>query len=265
VTARIIIIMGQEISQIKNSSKPDHVVLSQTMEKIADVDPKNHQKAIAKSRSAYAHFSDYCLYPDRFNEKCVPPLKINNAPKPIEIANPSPSKDQDARFADFSLFPDKFDNSNMKKSRSGLPADIKSGPAASSLPTGFLSRYRNRSASATDQDIKADADRLERDNLLPDAARPRSLSNSKMYYFDFSMIPDKDPNFVIDGRKKENLLKIPEEKCGGSSVPCSSLPKNSMEDVAQKAKRVRKTSEQFGFFDYSMIPDKDPKCFKKKP
>jgi len=204
-------------------------------------------------------------YPDRFNEKCVPPLKINNAPKPIEIATPSPSKDQDARFADFSLFPDKFDNSNMKKSKSGLPADIKSGPAASSLPAGFLSRYRMRSASATDQDIKADADHLERDNLSPDAARPRSLSNSKMYYFDFSMIPDKDPNFVIDGRKKENLLKIPEEKCGGSSVPCSSLPQNSMEDVAQKAKRVRKTSEQFGFFDYSMIPDKDPKCFKKKP
>ena len=209
--------------------------------------------------------SFYFRYPDRFNEKCVPPLKINNAPKPIEIATPSPSKDQDARFADFSLFPDKFDNSNMKKSKSGLPADIKSGTAASSLPAGFLSRYRMRSASATDQDIKADADHLERDNLSPDVARPRSLSNSKMYYFDFSMIPDKDPNFVIDGRKKENLLKIPEEKCGGSSVPCSSLPQNSMEDVAQKAKRVRKTSEQFGFFDYSMIPDKDPKCFKKKP
>lgn len=213
------------------------------------------------------HHVYFIRYPDRFNEKCVPPLKINNTPKPIEISTASPSTDQDARFADFSLFPDKFDSSVMKRSKSGLPADLKSGPVASSLPSGFLSRYRMRSSSVTDQEIKSDADRLERDTLSPDAVtRPRSLSNSKMYYFDFSMIPDKDPNFVIDGRKKENLLKIPEEKCGGSSVPCpSQLPKNSMEDVAQKAKRVRKTSEQFGFFDYSMIPDKDPKCFKKKP
>ena len=99
------------------------------------------------------------------------------------------------------------------------------------------------------------------------------------------MIPEKDPNYVYDERKKvksgsppplpefsgkpkhDLLLKvpqsIPEEK--GSSVPTTAVPvPSSMEDIAQKAKRVRKTSEpRFGFFDYSMIPDKDPRCFKK--
>lgn len=261
--------MGQELSHIKQT-KPDHVILSQAMEKIAEVDPGN-KVGITKSKSSYAHFSDYCMYPDRFNEKCIPALKVNNAPKPIEIAAPGSQQgttDCISHFADYSVFPDKL---NMKRSMTvNNPGDLnlEHNAAAKSLPTGFLSKYRTRSCSATDSDIKAHADQIDKDNLSPtaDVPRARSLSNSKMYYFDFSMIPDKDPNKVYDERRRfDHLLQIPEERGGGgSSMPSSLPPKNSMEDVAQKAKRVRKTSEQFGFFDYSMIPDKDPKFFNNK-
>ena len=286
--------MGQELSQLKQSTKPDHVILSQAMEKIAEVESVavKHEKGLAKSKSAYSHFADYSMFPDRFNEKTT--VVLQQTPIEIESGQIGNNSDHhqhqhngsDDHFSDYSLYPDKYDQCRLKRSVSTAPSEPGTSLPASSATSGFLSKYsaRLRSSSVSESEHG-------NDNISPsssgggDQPRPRSLSNSKMYYFDFTMIPDKG-NFIYEERKrhrqpspgitgnhsdginKQDYLKVPQVIPEGSSVPSSFLPApSSMEDIAQKVKRSRQASEprdRFGFFDFSNFPDKDPKCFNKK-
>lgn len=274
--------MGQELSQLKQSTKPDHVILSQAMEKIAEVESAavKHEKGMAKSKSAYSHFADYSMFPDRFNEKTT--VVLQQTPIEIERSHIGNNPDyhhhhgSDDHFSDYSLFPDKFNDQQcrIKRSVSTVPSE----QAGTSLPatSGFLSKYSSRLRSSSVSESEHG-----NDNFSPpssgggDEPRPRSLSNSRMYYFDFTMIPDKGGNFTYDERKrhrfdginKQDWLKVPQVIPEGSSVPSSLPAQSSMEDIAQKVKRSRQASEprdRFGFFDYSNYPDKDPKCFNKK-
>ena len=269
--------MGAELSHLKQT-KPDHVILSQAMEEMADVESMNHEKALTKSHGNSTHFSDYSMFPDRFNEKSI--KSIQGIAPPIEI-HTSHHLEQDMRshFSDFSLFPDKFDCTKLKRSVSAAPQDLKSNenqPYGSLPASGLISKYsyRLRSSSVNESDIKlGSSDIIDQQNLSPpDHQRPRSLSNSKMYNFDFSPIPEKDPKVNFEERKNQTIateikqealkvpLPIPEEKVslGPFSVPTSS----SMNDFAQKNKRVRKTSAHFS--DYSMFPDRFNEYNKKK-
>jgi len=216
---------------------------SSTSSAIADI------KKVTKSHSSYTHFSDYSMFPDRFNAASC---------KPVAIVHPGHGHEHEEQphFSD-SLYPD---HHKMKMHRSlsetppggGGQIDLKSG---TSLPnSGFISKYnfRLRRNSESDHHETPESESTE-------GYRPRSLSNSKMYYFDFSLIPDKDPHRVIDERRKhysdDKVLPTVRE---GTSAPVQTT-------LGHASKRSRKTSEgRFGFFDFSMIPDKDPKCFTCK-
>ena len=270
-SSTIVYIMGQEVSQLKQSTKPDHVILSQAMEKIAEVESAavKHEKGMAKSKSAYSHFADYSMFPDRFNEKKS--VVLQQTPIEIDSSHIENNSDyhhhgSDDHFSDYSLFPDKFnDKCRLKRSVSTAPSEPGTSlPAAS----GFLSKYSSRLRSSSVSESEHG-----NDNFSPsssgggDEPRPRSLSNSRMYYFDFTMIPDKGFSYEerkrhrrpfpgaagnIDGINKQDWLKVPQVIPEGSSVPSSLPAPSSMEDISQKAKRSRQASEpreKFGFFD----------------
>ena len=129
--------MGQELSQLKQSTKPDHVILSQAMEKIAEVESAavKHEKGMAKSKSAYSHFADYSMFPDRFNEKTT--VVLQQTPIEIERSHIGNNPDyhhhgSDDHFSDYSLFPDKFNDQQcrIKRSVSTVPSE----QAGTSLP-----------------------------------------------------------------------------------------------------------------------------------
>lgn len=260
--------MGANASQLTHSPSD----INQAMEKLQVIEEQlgkeqhnqSASKIIARSQSSYAHFSDYSMFPDRFN-----PVPKNT---PIVIDDPKPMRTpiiiepiQDPK-ADHVFDPDPL---RYQRSQS-------EGGTTNSLPTnpGFLTKFnfRLRSSSATEQQIQIDS------NLLNDKAdssqgsldidkRPRSSSHSRMYKgYDFGTIHEKEGTSVDTTSwpiPLDNIDEATKILQRGTSVPAP----DSMEAIAAKAKRVRKTSEsgpRYGFFDYSMIPDKDPRCFNKK-
>ena len=95
---------------------------------------------------------------------------------------------------------------------------------------------------------------------FPERRRPRSNSlSSSYYYFDFSCIPEKDPRCSRDDAIKRRIRNSsqgeedydhPSGEFANSNSPKAPPPAKTM-----KAANRRK-SEQYSFFDYSMIPDK---------
>lgn len=260
--------MGADISQFKQADLVKH------MPDLAKLDEHGHgeggRKFVSKSSSitSFPHFSDYSMFPDRFNGKSSPRAILGHSP-PDGVGGPHP------HFSDYSFYPDKFDQQSQKILRNNLQ-----GIEPQSLPTpsGLISRYNFRIRRSSESTDDHDSEFHE---ISPDQQqkghphRARSLSNSKMYYFDFSLIPDKDPHYAQDqcnkkASKNEPLKEeisvppsmviieeTPNENPGGS---VGSGGSNS-----RKMKRIRKTSEpRYGFFDYSMIPDKDPRFFANR-
>lgn len=247
--------MGADISQLKQIAPPPPVVVTQPDLDISD--PLEHHgdmKLIPKSHSSYTHFADYSMFPDRFNSLVHhPPVKPQPQSKRIIQSKPV----VDHHYSDYSLYPDKFDEDQQQSPKNRPPDQLQSSPIpASSLPAhpGLLSRFRR--PSEAEHDIIHDEEPM----------RPRSLShNSRMYYFDFSLIPDKDPHCAWDERKRNKSLSEEQPIKPMTSNTGSSAPvQNSM----PTKKRMRQTSlaeSKFSFFDYSMIPDKDPRLFSNKP
>lgn len=239
--------MGADISHLKpNGVRPNPDIV---------IAPEDESRKVPKSHSSYTHFSDYSMFPDRFNGSTqpIPALGSNTQHHGHQEEQP--------HFSDFSLYPDKFDQHKMKMHRSlsaTPPANRIEGQIGNSLPTpGFISKYNFRLRRSSESDHHETTESLPPSET--EGYRARSLSNSKMYYFDFSLIPDKDPHCAIDEKRKKHHSEdrgLPTVR-EGTSAPAQ-VP-------IQVPKRGRKTSEnRFGFFDYSMIPDKDPKCFNSK-
>jgi len=245
--------MGADISQFKQAELVKHIP------DLAKIDEHGNGEGgkkfqVSKSQSpSFAHFSDYSMFPDRFNGKS----------SPRAILGHSPPNEGGPHFSDYSLYPDKFDQSqkalrNQIDQHQSLPT-----------PSGLISRYNFRIRRSSESD---DTEHSEIHESIPEqkAHRARSLSNSKMYYFDFSLIPDKDPHCAQDelctkqGKVSESLPPsiIIEENL--TEPPPSCDEKNNPGPSSRKMKRIRKNSEpRFGFFDYSMIPDKDPRFYAR--
>ena len=133
--------------------------------------------------------------------------------------------------------------------------------------------------------------------------RPRSSSYSGRFpFFDFSMIPDKDPHFNNEGSGQEMRPGQQQQRVrrasstastssstastvnvsvpDGSSVVAAALtmaasspppppvqPSSTQghQAVVESSKPVKtpQNAPRFTFFDYSLIPDKDPRAFVK--
>ena len=264
--------MGADISQFhtfkqKPSLPAPNLVISS--DESHDHFEQDHGMPV-KSHSSYTHFSDYSMFPDRFNEKSSGSSMIS-VPEADNKVVTKPAQDQPFHYSDYSLYPDKFDEKNNAKR---LP-----------VQTGLLGgryNFRLRRSSENAPVVTENDEEIRQHQQQPSSsqggehrARARTLSNSRMYYFDFSLIPDKDPHCALDERQRkksgeEQKPKSPriaqmmdeQQACAGTSAP---MPNSMEEALAKKAKRVRNTSEpKFGFFDYSMIPDKDPRLFRPK-
>lgn len=201
-------------------------------------------------------------------------------------------------FSDYSLYPDRFAQTENPQSgrRGSLSSDPSSSisPSPSNLqpPQNTISKYnfkiRTNSVSESNP---------EPPEPMPGSNRPRSssYSSSKLYYFDFSLIPDKDPNCTFDEQQRTSDVKtrrrlysagdLENPPSGGNGVTNPSHPATgppvikvteqpTIKEEDERVKppkantvppRKRKTSAppRFCFFDYSMIPDKDPRWTQK--
>lgn len=244
--------MGAEYSQFKQSELVKHIPDLAKIEEEHALANAAAGRIVAKSHSSYTHFSDYSMFPDRFNDR-------KSKPKPIlgrmsHSQSSTEASEVGSGSGEPNPFPTEFETKAL--------ANHSSVPASS----GLISRYNFRLRRASES---YDPNEVEQANHQ---TRARSLSNSKMYYFDFSLIPDKDPHCAQDEckRQKRDFLQLPKAareilaeesmlRQGGSSVPSQD---SALEAETSRAKRIRKTSEpRFGFFDYSMIPDKDPRFY----
>ena len=117
--------------------------------------------------------------------------------------------------------------------------------------------------------------RKKKDSLsVPDSrTRRRSASfGGRLPFFDFSMIPDKDPNY------KEIVRKKPETKNDGTSdvvvsqdaaslvAAALTMAANSEMPAAKAAKATTPKGDppKLSFFDYTMFPDKNPGTGRQK-
>lgn len=281
--------MGADISQFKQAE-----LMKQFPAEFAKFEEQQNSNGVPKSRT-YSHFSDFSMFPDRFNENqksltAAKPILITGGlhDDPHEIIHNEQglSPNSNSHFSDYSLYPDKF-NRVKRLEQEGM-----SLPSPSKLITkpGGKYNFRLRRSSESDQDMldldQTSSNQSPSPQFFPQAQqktqRAKSLSNSKLYYFDFSLIPDKDPNCAQDQchKNRQQFLKVPnfashhalileenmaEDDKHGQSAPTSSGQFESIQEAMKKAKRSRKNSEpRFGFFDYSMIPDKDPRLFASR-
>ena len=118
--------MGADISQFKQAD---------LIKQLPDLNPKIDEK-LPKSRT-YAHFSDYSMFPDRFNQKSAKPMLISSS-RSTEIVVPEHpgSSDENSHFSDFSLYPDKFNKilQNNENHQGGGGMSLPS-------PSKLISRY----------------------------------------------------------------------------------------------------------------------------
>ena len=133
----------------------------------------------------------------------------------------------------------------------------------------------SRNSSSPDKEPIAQSipeDSITQAVLKDENIRPRSFSNSKMYYFDFSLIPDKDPQNVYDQKKEQSQKRQRLYSMG--DIPAAGGDSSNNRVQQQKVPEVKittgddsqpktRTEAKFGFFDYSMIPDKDPRMFRR--
>jgi hypothetical protein len=316
--------MGAEVSQHQQA---EIAKLSEAMDKFStsiEADHDRHQEChsnkLVKSNSAYAHFADFSMFPDRFNDKSssepvgaglkhatTPPTLTTTTTTltPTLMVTTPEKRSADAHFSDYSLFPDRFNPAlKYQRSTSMTPVGGSFAPApGTSLPSSvsMISRYnfRLRSNSSTEREVappispssveggasggsEAGSDSLSSQQQL----RPRSQSHSskRMYYFDYSMIPEKDPNYVYDhqrsyDQRREKPIHRPRLYSTGdipinksqdditTKIPQLVITEEPSTKVgkAQHHTKARKNSgPRYGFFDYSMIPDKDPRFFKNR-
>lgn len=215
------------------------------------------------------------------------------------ILEPAQSKVSEAaakmntiHFSDFSLFPDRFaTKKNVEKGRDGGEA-LSEGVAPkgvpipaikvskSSEPVGSyshqgsnISKYnvRLRTFSGSETEDEIGRPRSNSTNTYPEEltglSPPRGGQRrpSGTYFFDFSLIPEKDPHF--DARQRR--VRMSSQGDDGPPLPVTTpatTPTTPLSPVSApeepvfppKAKtRERKVSEHtYSFFDYSMIPDK---------
>jgi len=247
--------MGADISQFKQAGLVKHIP------DLAKIEEHGNGEGKGKfSNQSFPHFSDYSMFPDRFNGKSSPKAILGHSPPNEGSGSPHP------HFSDYTFYPDKFDRSqkiirNQIDQHQSLPT-----------PSGLISRYNFRIRRSSESD---DVDPSEIHDLIPDqkSHRARSLSTSKMYYFDFSLLPDKDPHYTQDELSmKQKQIGSPQspsiiiEETSGEE-PCRNQKPEPAEPIIgekRKMKRVRTNSEpRYGFFDFSMIPDKDPRFFSR--
>lgn len=258
-----------------------------------------------------------------------PPLTLDFQPKPK--LGRSMSVDH-THLADFSMFPDKFSLAPPPSSQLQLPRSRHSSSGNScgqddpTTPTTPLSNmansfFRSRASSASEAMERrtnepkvtkdpssstshsaavsncAEEDSLGQQLQVPPAAasfRPRSSSYSGRFpFFDFSMIPDKDPHFEQD-KSQQRVRRASSTSSttssshdlqpsnvnvvvpDGSSVVAAALtlaasspdpppppPPRPAEAKQQQpsSKAPQQNAPRFTFFDYSLIPDKDPRAF----
>jgi hypothetical protein len=100
---------------------------------------------------------------------------------------------------------------------------------------------------------------------------PRRRSNSlgggsKLYYFDFSLLPEKDPRCATDELNKRKvfnrhrLTSVGEEQMPVSADDGSAAAPNARDARSGPRKRKISASQKYSFFDFSMIPDKMEVC-----
>lgn len=242
--------MGADISQFKQADLVRHIPDLTKIEEHGDGEGTG--KFSIKSHSKpFAHFSDYSMFPDRYNVKSSPKAILGH----------SPPDEGSPHFSDYSLYPDKFDPAqrllkNQIDQHQSLPT-----------PSGLISKYNFRIRRSSESDDTGDHNEIP--DLLPDhkAPRARSLSTSKMYYFDFSLLPDKDPHCAQDELcTKDTAIGSPQAPSiiFEEEQPTAPSINEISGSTSRKIKRMRKNSEpRYGFFDYSMIPDKDPRFFAR--
>jgi len=289
----------------------------------------------------------------------IPTIKTDAIPTPPPLPPSFKSKPRSlsvdyTHLADFSMFPDKFSTATSGGGASAarqIPSDKRVTPAtppSTPLSTLATSFFRTRAASTSEADERRQKQEKElaarngemfpgngnnsnkattSDSLtVPEASfRPRSSSYSgRLPFFDFSMIPDKDPHFDGDreiqggaGRRSSVASQAssvasqtgsvagsppttdnkaagktaqhkPNNSGGGiiakpdgPSLVAAALtmaatrpeaPKPPSPPSHESPKPVKPaaaaqhggSSPRFTFFDYSLIPDKDPRAFAPK-
>jgi len=264
-----------------------------------------------------------------------------------------------AHLADFSMFPDKFSISpqttdQLKSSREGRslnqPTENAVPPTPPSTPLSNLANtfFRSRASSASEamerptrrddeskitgpfsNSISDGNEAPVNSNLqVPESGgpiRPRSSSHSGRFpFFDFSMIPDKDPHFNdgSSGREEKRRYRRASSSSSSASNTSSGTSTSSSDDSSigavnavpdgssvvaclltmaatspdpppvpnivttppegeggnniqqqfataqpeiQPQHKTPANPPRFTFFDYSLIPDKDPRAFGQKP
>ena len=164
-----------------------------------------------------------------------------------------------------------------------------------------MERRTNVEAAAVTKDIEMSeaTDDKTASAALQVPFRPRSSSYSGRFpFFDFSMIPDKDPHFnntnegaagqeMRPGQQQHQRVRSPSSSSStastvnvsvpdGSSVVAAALTmaasspppsaQPSTHQAVESSSKLVKTPQnapRFTFFDYSLIPDKDPRAFVK--
>ena len=136
--------MGADISHLKQNgakTNPDLVIVPPpTSHPQVNHDPNRPNRSMPKSHTT--HFSDFSMFPDRFNG--------SSKPKPVAIVTHGHEHhhEEQPHFSDYSLYPDKLDQHKLKMHRSlseTPPAKTMDMNVGTSLPaTGFISKYNFR-------------------------------------------------------------------------------------------------------------------------
>lgn len=266
------------------------------------------QPKLSRSMSVdYAHLADFSMFPDKFSM---------HAPTPP--AGPATTPKSGINSLQLPVVRSRH---NSFSSSQGTPDDKQ--PVGATPPTTPLSsmansffrtrassasepmeRHSNESSSATMKDTAKDEVVVESDKVgeslqVPAQIRPRSSSYSGRFpFFDFSMIPDKDPHFtngdhqqaVAKGQRPPRVRRTSSTSSNGShssdhvaqanvvnvvvpdgsSVVAAALtmaattpdrPEQPPPPPAQPKSNKAHNAPRFTFFDYSLIPDKDPRAF----
>ena len=139
--------MGADISHLKQNgakTNPDLVIVPPpTSHPQVNHDNNRPNRALPKSHTT--HFSDFSMFPDRFNGS-------SSQPKPVAIVTHHGHEhhhEEQPHFSDYSLYPDKFDPHKLKMHRSlseTPPANKVDMKVGTSLPaqSGFISKYNFR-------------------------------------------------------------------------------------------------------------------------
>ena len=76
------------------------------------------------------------------------------------------------------------------------------------------------------------------------------------YYFDYSLLPEKDPKFESEKRRVRMSSQGEEEPVRRGSISNKLSPQTSFNGNSSSSRKSSGSGSKYSFFDYSMIPDK---------